>query len=457
MRRQLRLAKVSRSTAGYRWVGTATDDAVDLRRTRMDLSLFQDFCDNTAEYGMPFLSVAHYKDGKVGIADNIWIDGHNLKLAGTFGDDEMANATIQSLLEDRSRPSPKIQQSIGFYPRAISWEDEVMAYTRGWLEHSALTVVPVNPRSDVRIVLQGAVMTRYDDAAAIVGPELAKRLELADRERRAQLRARSLVVPDLPLGSKLDALLEVLCAQVCVGVPIVVFSATAPEPPSPTSPRPFLVDPDFEAWLRGTVGEVDLSSPPVLALLRSLAGRAIPRDVTLSDGDVLELYASRPSYAYLAKLADVLRGAVDESTWAQAHKVARGHAGGKAYPYDPTRVEVDDFDVDEPTRKPSEVAGSERVGKLVRAFLGVYKRNQAPDVPEHERVGNVVVALEDLKRSLIPLLKRSDAVELSEAVEQVLGDLASLSDEALREVHQSIHRSYLLAKLASTTEYAITV
>ncbi len=455
MRRELRLTKVSRSGSGYRWLGTASDDYVDLRRTRMDLALFEDFIANTAVYGMPWLCVAHYTDGKLGLADQAWVDGHQFKLGGTFLEGELAEAAERALLEDRSRPQPRIKQSIGFYPRELFWEDDVIAYTRGWLEHSALTVIPVNPRTDIGLVLQGAVMTRYDDAAAIVGPELARALELGDRERRAQLRAKALYVPDLPLGLKLDAILEALCERVCVAPPLVLFSDVAPEPPTPRAPRPFLVGPDLEAWLVTAVGEVDLKQPALLDLLRRLALRQVRSEVALSDDEVLALYAARPSYAYLAKLADVLRGAIDEETWAQAHRVARGHAGGKAYPYDPTRVEVDDFAV-EPTTKPSEVAG-DRVGKLVRAFLSIYKRNLSPDVPEHERVGNVIFALEDLKKSLVPLLRKSEAVDLSDTVELTLGDLSQVSDDELVRVHEDLHKRYLLLRLASSLETAITV
>jgi hypothetical protein len=452
MYRDMAFTKVARAGDTYRWGGVASDDRVDIRNTRLDLSIFQDFIANSEEKGMPFLNVAHYQDGRVGVAESMYIDGNKFRMGGVFdAGNPLADAMVKTLLADRQQPEPKVKESVGFYPRAVAYEDnDVLAYLKGWLEHTAGTVIPVNPRTDLRLVMQASGMTRVDDAAAIVGPELAAALEKMDRSRRAVLEGRSLAIPDAPVGSKTESILGVLSAQLCVQSPLILFSAVAPEPPSPRAPRPFLIDPDVERWLERTRGPVDLASEPISVLARQLLSQCYCEDATISDGDVIALFSTRPSYAYLSRLVDILKGAVNEDTFAQAHKVARGHAGGVAYPSSATAISVADFPNAKPTSKLSDLTSGDKVASLVRAFTSIYEANEKDAAlrPE-ERYANVIFAAEELKRALVRKVRRSEAVELADVFHDVSPvNLRTLADEALLDLHTRVHRQHSLAALA---------
>lgn len=439
MNRIITLSKIAKGNAGYRFVGSASDDRVDSKGTRLSLEIFRNFQRNTAEYGNPFFDVAHYPDGRIGVCDQLWIDGHYLKVGGSFDESELAEAAIRGLLEDKNRPVRKIQQSVGFYPRAVAYEDLVLVYLSGWLEHSALTTVPVNTRTDIHLLMAAKAITKLDDASAIVGAELASLLEEKDRARYAYIEDRSLIVPDLPLGRKADAVLEALCGQLCVASPLLLFADTLPDVPAGAA-EPFLLDQDVERWLEAATGRVDLTSAPIVLLSRRLIERRLGVEMSLSDGDVIELMSSRPSYAYLTRLCDLLKETVDERTWAAAHRAARGHAGGKGYPSSATAVSVAEYEA-APNSKLSELCSSESPAKLARALLAIYEANRRADIGESERHANVLAASEDFKKALLAGMSAKSGASPT--------GLEELTNEEIVWLHKRYHQLALLNRADS--------
>jgi cation transport regulator ChaB len=179
----------------YRWRATISDDGVDQYATRMTLDFLNDMATRAmAPGGMPWLGIAHYDAfSEIGKPDRIYVQGRQLKAEGTFLTEsrnrlqrdlataafERARAEAAMLPEQRS-----IHTSIAFRPEAFDIEDlGIVAYTRGALDHVALTTRPANSRADF-MAEEGDTMSRSkglrelrrEDAAAIVGDDLAERL-----------------------------------------------------------------------------------------------------------------------------------------------------------------------------------------------------------------------------------------------------------------------------------------
>lgn len=206
----------------------ASDTDEDNHEDNMSLELFNDFIDRIkkseqppAEYqsefwngGEPYISISHYLDanGKnaPGIIDATYVDGNCLKSKGKFIDTPLGRRCFETICselygEDKSRED-KIRISIAFldymhqhksngfiYDRLNSEEPycsecvkEILTgksqgktFLRGLLIHEALTRVPVNTRTSMEVdkSMADKILTRKDDAASIVGDELADELE----------------------------------------------------------------------------------------------------------------------------------------------------------------------------------------------------------------------------------------------------------------------------------------
>lgn len=214
-------------TQERRFVATASDTDQDSYGEAMSLELFNDFIDRAKKKerppehfcsvfwagGMPYLSVAHYFDldgkGAVGEVSDIYIDGKQLKAKGKFLNTPLGIAAYEAVKKSINQKADaiddtqkKIRISIAFLdyghqhgtnppyfrkngtnvrcPYCAKGENDVK-YLRGHLIHLALTRVPVNTRTDIiggeveRSM--GSIQTRKDDAASIVGEELAEELE----------------------------------------------------------------------------------------------------------------------------------------------------------------------------------------------------------------------------------------------------------------------------------------
>ena len=201
------LSKVWRDAGGIaRWKSTCSDDGVDLYGTRMTTDFQKDMCTRAgagiaASGPLPvWLGIAHYrKFSQIGTVDRLYVDGRKLKAEGrwlTDAPDEMtrtlATAAFQKALDEANLlPAHRaIRTSIAFYPEAFEIEDcGIIAYTRGELEHIALTTRPGNSRVDFGLGNEEDTMKRSkngrrelrrEDAASIVGDELANQLYAAD-------------------------------------------------------------------------------------------------------------------------------------------------------------------------------------------------------------------------------------------------------------------------------------
>lgn len=217
------------TTGIRRFYATASDVLPDSFGESMTLPLFEDFIARAnrkemppARYrssfwqgGLPYLSVAHYFDldgkGAAGIVTSLFIDGGKLKAKGEFSNTPLGIAAFEavkkSLKADPNNPDDsqkKIRISIAFLDYAHQHGDNPpyvrslngtyvpctycersindVKYLQGLLIHLALTRVPVNTRTDI-IGQEGVtksmskISTRKEDAASIVGDDLASELE----------------------------------------------------------------------------------------------------------------------------------------------------------------------------------------------------------------------------------------------------------------------------------------
>ncbi len=218
-------ASYDKATGEKRWRAVASDTELDSMGDKMSLDLFRDFIDRAVsgekipdKYsgkfwngGMPYLSISHYPDleGKVpGITEKLYIDGNRLKAKGKFLDNKYGEACFRAVCEDLysnkvASNEDRIRISIAFLDykhrhlsngfiferksiddvcpecllEIISGEYTGREYLKGHLVHLALTRVPVNKRTEMEVDRSMSAKTRYDDAASIIGEELAEELE----------------------------------------------------------------------------------------------------------------------------------------------------------------------------------------------------------------------------------------------------------------------------------------
>ena len=211
-----------------RWAAVNSDTNFDLYKERMSIELYRDFIGNIKDKvpvppvfksdvcsdfwcgGMPYVSISHYPDmnGQAvpGETLALMIDGDKLKAKGILYDNALGHSVWRSLKQDKVKsPDEKIRISIGFLDLAHKHGDDGLLfvrdslyslcpqclegvgdkiYVKGYLVHLALTRVPVNERTE--IVLEEKAMskkriTRKEDAASIVGDELAEEIELKQK------------------------------------------------------------------------------------------------------------------------------------------------------------------------------------------------------------------------------------------------------------------------------------
>ena len=208
------------SGAPMRWKMTASDTKKDLYDERMTLPLYKSFISNIenkipvpeafkglveSDYwkgGMPYVSISHYPDlnGEAvpGLPEAVYTDGDALKSKGKFFDTKLGRSCYKALSEDENTPEDKkIRVSIAFLDLAHQHGDGPVfkrqsltdscpqcedgvgdkKYLDGYLVHFALTRVPINQRASVEVDKSMAKITRKQDAATIIDPELADELE----------------------------------------------------------------------------------------------------------------------------------------------------------------------------------------------------------------------------------------------------------------------------------------
>ena len=207
-------------TGEYRWSAVVSDTQRDLYRTRMSIGLYNDFIrrikanepapapfsSRTWKGGMPYVSVSHYLDlegkGVVGPNTDVYVEGDLLKAKGLFNDTPLGRAAFNAVRADIKNNTPqdgRVRMSIAF----VDWKhthgdmtftrrtvDEVCpicdagtsvdVFLEGQLVHEALTRVPANTRTSITLE-ERTMTTKKQDAASIVGEELAEELDQASQ------------------------------------------------------------------------------------------------------------------------------------------------------------------------------------------------------------------------------------------------------------------------------------
>jgi len=209
-----------------RWKADASDTDEDSQGDNMSIGLYNRFMEHInsnepapesfrSEFwsgGMPYLSISHYPDlngeGVPGPVDAVYVDGKFLKARGRFDDNPLGRACFKAICselyaEDKSEHDDdnKVRISIGFLDwrhrhksndfiferrtlddmcpqcllELIRGEYGGREFLDGQLIHLALTRVPVNVRTIMEV--DKSMTTQKEDAASIIGDELAEELE----------------------------------------------------------------------------------------------------------------------------------------------------------------------------------------------------------------------------------------------------------------------------------------
>jgi len=201
------ITKASSSDKRMRWSARASDTLADDYNTRMTRTLFENFIARARGHSLPYLGIAHYDAlggaGVAGVTDEIWVDGDIFKAKGTFNNNSLGRALFGAVTQERNDPSMeperKVRISIAFLDlhhshgpfefvrKSLTDVCPVCegghhpdTFLDGILVHFAATRVPVNTRTSLEVGLEersSPIVTRHDDAASIVGDELARELE----------------------------------------------------------------------------------------------------------------------------------------------------------------------------------------------------------------------------------------------------------------------------------------
>lgn len=217
-------ASFDKATQEMRWLASASDTGEDSYGDNMTHELFQDFLSRIEanelapeefrsdfwQGGKPYLSISHYLDlngdAVPGNVEVVYVDGDYLKAKGTYNDTPLGRACFRSICDDlygkeRSSAQDRVRISIAFLDwvhkhksngfiferkslddfcpeclrELVHGEHAGISYLKGQLVHLAHTRVPVNKRTLMEV--DRAMTTKKEDAASIVGKELADELE----------------------------------------------------------------------------------------------------------------------------------------------------------------------------------------------------------------------------------------------------------------------------------------
>src|SRR5688572_14543349 len=233
------ITKATNDGRVMRWQAVNSDTDKDSYAERMSYELYQNMLENIrnevpvpeifrnevcSSYwcgGMPYVSISHYSDingdAVPGEPLELYIDGDErkarLKAKGILFDNPLGHSVYRALKEDKVKnPDEKIRISIGFLDLAhkhgedgeLFVRDSLVSrcqecadgvgekiYVNGYLVHLALTRVPVNKRTEM--VLEEKSMTtkkaktRKEDAASIIGKDLAEEIDSKNKVVRSDL------------------------------------------------------------------------------------------------------------------------------------------------------------------------------------------------------------------------------------------------------------------------------
>lgn len=223
-------ASLDPETGEMRWSAVASDTREDNLRDEMSKRLFDSFLHrikSNAEVperwqtdfwkgGLPYLSVSHYSgrgDLVSGMAETVFLDGDRLKARGTFTATAIGRASFDAVRDSIKKTKSGVADhrpvriSIGFLDYAHkhkgsgfefvrkSLEDVCLEclreklgiiqrsgviYQDGHLLHLALTRVPINEGTSIEV--NRSMPTMKEDAASIVGEDLAEDLDEIEKE-----------------------------------------------------------------------------------------------------------------------------------------------------------------------------------------------------------------------------------------------------------------------------------
>ena len=198
-----------------RWKAVTSDTTPDKTGESTSVALFKDWIER-ARFGigvdwlsaprMPFLGISHYPSmdgfGEAGESSHLGIDGNRFKASGPFEDTPIGkalfNAVIKEseLIERGESVKDPIRISAAWWDIAHShgsfiFERKALTdicpmcakgignktYLKGQLDHFAATRVPINPRTSLNLEEKSMAITKREDAASIIDPELADELE----------------------------------------------------------------------------------------------------------------------------------------------------------------------------------------------------------------------------------------------------------------------------------------
>jgi len=212
-------ASFDKGTGEMRCRAVASDTVEDSYGDSMSIPLFNDFIarinngepvpemyrSDFWEGGMPYVSISHYwdLDGKAvpGEVRSVYVDGNRLKSLIVLDDSPLGRACFRAICDDlygENPPEEKVRISIGF----LDWQhrhksnsviftrnslddkcvecfkgNTGLEFLRGQLIHEAFTRVPVNERTSIEVERSDMAKTREEDAASIIGEDLAEEIE----------------------------------------------------------------------------------------------------------------------------------------------------------------------------------------------------------------------------------------------------------------------------------------
>ena len=218
----IRSVGLNKKTGERYWKASTSDIFPDSYNDEMSLDLYNSFLEKIKEDvkppeqfrseawdgGMPYVSVSHYREHSIaGDADKVYIDGAMLKANGTFRETPLGKACFDALCDDlyvnHNDDRNRVRVSIAFLdykhqhkadgfmfersevdepcPECIKERLERKypgrVFLNGLLIHFAMTRVPVNQRTLMEAEVEKSMTTKKEDAASIIGEELAEELE----------------------------------------------------------------------------------------------------------------------------------------------------------------------------------------------------------------------------------------------------------------------------------------
>lgn len=257
-----------------RWMATASDTQDDRLGDDMTKRLFESFLrrikagEEVPELwqtdfwkgGDPYLSVSHYSGNRetvAGMSEVSYLDGDRFKSKGTFAPTAIGRAAYNSVRDSIKKVKAGIEDfdpvriSIGFLDYAHKHKGSGKEFVRksltdvcveclreklgivprggisyldGHLLHYGLTRVPINERSSIEV--NKSMATMKDDAASIVGEDLAEELEEIEKEliKEAKQSRAMVTKSDTEEAPKVEEVVEEPVAT----IPDVVLTVAAP-------------------------------------------------------------------------------------------------------------------------------------------------------------------------------------------------------------------------------------